>query len=173
MFIFLKKSNIISKDDYRGVNFQLPFLLRDYSIYEALNLKRDYFVQVKYKSSFIHTTKFTGLVIDARGLNLKPSLKPKFLNEDREIFINFDNIKWDSILQRGYVTYIYDHKYLYKFKDILGDNPYFVSAFDSFGVFNTDIIFSNRSIEILLGNKENFNIFYEARIIIIIDKIKN
>ncbi|MCX8058741.1 MAG: hypothetical protein N3A58_04955 [Spirochaetes bacterium] len=170
---YSKKSNIISKDDYRAVNFQLPFLLKDYSIYEALNLKRDYFVQIRNKSSFIHTTKFTGLVIDARGYNLKPSLKSKLLNEDREVFFSFDNVKWNFITKFGYITYIYDHKALKNFIELIGENPFFISALDSYGINNTDLILSNKSIEMLIGNPENLNIFYESRIIIIIDKIKN
>lgn len=168
-----KKSNIISKEDYRAVNFQLPFLLKDYSIYEALNLKRDYFVQMRYNTNFIHTTKFTGLVIDARGLNLKPSLKPRFLDEEREVFFNFDNVKWDYILKYGYVTYIYEHKALKNFAELIGNNPFFVAAMDSYGINNTDVIISKSSLQLLLGNKENYNIFYESRVIIIIDKLKN
>jgi hypothetical protein len=136
----------------------------------VLGLKRNYFIKINFKSNFIHKTRFTGLVIDARGLNLNPCIKPAILNERRELFFYFDNVKWEYILKYGFITYVTSSEALKYLKDIIGDKPFKMSALDSFGINNTDIIVHQNDLNTFLGFEDNYNILYEGRIVVIVDK---
>lgn len=167
---FSRKSDIIYKSDKKEIKYYLPFTIEQGNIYSYIDLKRNYYLKINYKSRFPHTTKFTGLVIDARGFDLNPCLKMKILNENRKLFFYFDNVKWEYILKYGYITYITDPLSINKLQYLIGKKPYKLAALSSFGINNTDIIISNNDIDIFLGNPENVEVLYEGRIVVIVDK---
>lgn len=167
---FSRKSDIIYKSDTKEIKYFLPFTIDDENVYSYINLERNYFIKINYNSKFPHTTRFTGLVIDARGFNLNPCLKMKILDEDRKLFFYFDNVKWQYILKYGYITYVTDPLALNKLEYVIGKKPYKIAALSSFGINNTDLIISNNDIDIFLGNPDNVNVLYEGRIVVIVDK---
>ncbi len=163
-------SDIINDANVRKIHYKLPFVIGNTNLYECLGLKRSYNIEIETNKNFIHDTKFTGIVIDARGLSLNQSITMRILSQERKIFFSFDNVKWEYIKKHKYITYVENTQNMSDYEDIIGKNPYKFAALDSYGINNTDLIISNRDINILVGNKENLDLLYMSKIIVIVDK---
>jgi len=114
------------------------------------------------------STDFTGLVIDARGLNRKPAIAPKIFDEEHNLVYFVDFIYPEYFKKWGEVGYT-DDPYYHDLRDRVGDNPMRVVALKNEKLMETDITISNRDASILLqyeGTKENLK---QGRVIIIID----
>ncbi|MFN3411111.1 MAG: hypothetical protein ACK4YF_02995 [Exilispira sp.] len=166
------KSDIKYTGNKRIIYFLLPFILKNFSLYKVLNLKRDYTNEVQINYAFPNNTNFTSIVIDARGYMLNPALKPKILDQLRQTIISFDNVNWQVIEKKGFINYICDISGLKALKDLIGENPYIISAIGSYGINNTDVIISNESIALFFGNPRNLDLIKNGKIILLIDKNK-
>ncbi len=166
------KSDIKYQGNDRIIYFLLPFLMKNNSIYNALNFKRDYINEINTPYSFPNKSNFSSIVIDCRGYYINPALKPKILTQNQQTIISFDNVSWDAIEKKGFINYICDISGLKYLKDLVGENPFIIPAIGSYGINKTDIIISNESIAFLFGNPNNFELVKNGKIILLIDKNK-
>jgi len=112
--------------------------------------------------------KYTGLIIDARGLQLNPALSPKLLNENNnEIYgQSFNNRNY--AVDIGVVGYINDISIAEQNNRVI-DNPIVIKAKEACGTNNTDIIISNSDGLLIHAVASNFNFLERCRVIFVVD----
>ena len=68
---------------------------------------------------------YTGLIVDCRGLNLKPVMSPVILNARNEKIYGYKNLDYDKVIAQGMAGYSYS---LTSGVDRAGSNPLIVKA---------------------------------------------
>ena len=111
---------------------------------------------------------FTGLVIDCRGLNVKPALVPRILDEDGNEVYGPATVNRKYALKQGVAGYVK------KLGDALrdpriGGNPLRVKAVRSSGPNSSDIVISNSDAGKIIGSPENLSFLEEAEVIIVLE----
>jgi hypothetical protein len=111
---------------------------------------------------------FTGLVVDCRGLGVKPAMVPRILDEDG------NEIYGPATVNRRYAVRNGAAKYIKKFNDALhdrrvGENPLIVKAVKSSGPNSCDIVISNSDAAKIIGTPANLSFLEEAGVIIVLD----
>jgi len=111
---------------------------------------------------------YTGLIVDARGLGVKPAMAPKILNEDGKEVYGFAWISRDYAVREGMVVY---------FKDLVqaqtnprvADKPLMVKAIKVAGDARVDVVITNADAAMLHSASENRSILQKCRVIILVD----
>jgi len=111
---------------------------------------------------------FTGLVVDARGLNIKPVIAPKIFNENRKEVYGPAYVSREHAVQQGMCRYFSDIDKAIADKR-LGDNPLVVKGIKKKAHENSDIIISNADASVLKSTPENLSFLRKCRVIIIVD----
>ena len=106
---------------------------------------------------------FTGLIVDARGLGLKPAMVPKIRNEEgREVYGSaFVDRKY--AVEQGMVGYLKDISAAQSNSRVT-DHPLVVKALKTDGPNKTDLVISNSDAQTLHGMKENLSFLEKARV---------
>jgi len=82
-----------------------------------------------YDATDAASDNYTGLIVDARGLNIYPALAPKIFDDSgNEIFGTFAMNHYTAV-KRGIVEYFGDYSEALQAKKIVGDNPLVVRAY--------------------------------------------
>jgi hypothetical protein len=112
-------------------------------------------------------SKYTGLIVDARHLDFKPSLLPKILSDQGlEIYSNL-YVKKATALQIGLVSYQRDYSIALKDKRV-GYNPYYILAQNSLGKNKTNLsIPHSEAVKILSSEDTKMNL-KECKVIILL-----
>jgi hypothetical protein len=107
---------------------------------------------------------FTGLIVDALELNIKPALYPRILTEDGEVVYDLQSADPNATVEEGLVDY---RKSLAEAKKAprVGDNPLVVKATQASGKYKTDIVISKADATSLYQNGKN--ILREARVVVV------
>ncbi len=111
--------------------------------------------------------KFTGLVLDARGLKFKPLLYPVIKNEYGDEIYSAVFINREYAVQNGVCRYFCDFKKALKDKRV-GDNPLVLKGL-RMGEDKSSIILSKLDAEKIEKIIERHSFFKECRVIIVID----
>jgi hypothetical protein len=111
----------------------------------------------------------TGLIIDAKGLSVKPALMPKVLSEaDKEIY----GSAWvtrDFAVKFGMCGYAKNLDNAKQLVDRIGKNPCVVKGIKAGGANKADIVISNQDALTVQGAAKSQNFLAECRVIVIID----
>ncbi len=102
------------------------------------------------------TTLYTGLIIDATGIELKPAMSPKIIVEDgKEIYARESASQEHSVKQGlvGYAKSIDDAKNLKR----VGEVPLIVRAIDAKGSYKTNPVISKQDAKKISHSKDIFN----------------
>lgn len=115
---------------------------------------------------------YTGLVIDARGMNFTPNLFPAIFVIDkhgiqRTIF-SYNHLNRKRSLTVGSVRYTRTAYNIYRDKYV-GNKPYICHADKVSGEFNTDLFISRSDAIKLLSSSRTSKKLEEGRVLIIID----
>jgi hypothetical protein len=121
---------------------------------------------------YTFSAPFTGLVIDARGLNRLPALGPKIFDENHIVIYSVDQVHEKSFKKWGAVQYTKD-PYYRGFEERVGENPFRIVAIQNDKLIETDMGISNEDARILLQNEISKQSLEEGRVIIIIDSLDN
>ena len=70
--------------------------------------------------------KYTGLIIDCRGMNLNPVMSPVIKNADGQAIYGHKNLDYDKIIERGMVSYVNSDNS--EAKSRAGNNPLLIKA---------------------------------------------
>lgn len=133
-----------------------------------------------------HTTKtFSGLVIDARGSyaavgksseqTFAPAFFPRIFYLSRsgtiEPLLEMQMVKPEALERWGMLCYASSADQS-SFVARAGNFPLAVTAFQVYGMKNTDIVISEESAMMLLSGEENRELLRDGKIVVIIDKIQ-
>jgi len=116
-------------------------------------------------------TIYTGLIIDARGLGLKPAMDPKVLSESGASVYGMDRrIMEDKkfIIKQGLVAYV---RTMEKAKELkrIGKNPFVVRATGVSGQFKTDVVIGEEQAKAILKLKGLLTFWEQCRVAIVLD----
>jgi hypothetical protein len=112
------------------------------------------------------STKYTSLIIDTRGLKLKPMLLPAVINESGLEIYNRNHISGKTAVQHLAVSYTYSEADAIKHKKA-GRHPFYCTALKS---LNGNPVISNEDVKRIYSNKENLANLKKCRVIFIIDR---
>ncbi|MBD3393136.1 MAG: hypothetical protein GF418_13525 [Chitinivibrionales bacterium] len=111
---------------------------------------------------------FTGLIVDCRGLGIKPALSPRVLDsEGREIYGSaYVSKEW--AVKYGMVGYAKDVAKAAKLERV-GENPGQVKAAKASGDNKTDVVLSDDDAEDIRSAAKNLKFLSECRVIFVVD----
>ena len=112
------------------------------------------------------STKYTSLIIDVRGLGIKPMLLPSILNESGLEIYNKNFIKSADAVKYNPVSYVYNEKDAIKHKKS-GQKPLFCAALKN---MNGNPVIPDNVIKKMFSNKKNIEYLSKCRVIFIIDR---
>lgn len=112
------------------------------------------------------STYYTSLVIDARGLNIKPMLLPVIYNESGLEIYSKDFISVVEAVKHNAVAYVYNEKDGIKHKKA-GKKPYFCVALKS---VNGSPVISDDDIKRVFSDKKNLDYLRRCRVVFILDR---
>lgn len=113
-------------------------------------------------------TPFTALIVDARGLDLRPSIMPKVLNEnDQEVYGAGYAIRAVA-MNKGLVEYRSNLNATLQ-NDGVGSEPLIVRGLRAAGGFNSDIIVSNNDALLIHAAAKSSNFLKECKVVLIVD----
>jgi len=112
------------------------------------------------------TTLYTSLIIDARGLKIKPMLLPSILNESGLEIYSKNFINPSYAVRHNMVTYVYNETDAMKHKKA-GKHPLFSVALKN---MNGNPVISDDIIKKMFSNKKNIEYLSKCRVIFIIDR---
>jgi hypothetical protein len=111
---------------------------------------------------------YTGLIVDARGLGVKPAMAPKILNEDGKEVYGSAWINRDYAVREGMVGYLKDPVQA-QANPRVTDKPLMVKALKAAGDARVDMVISNADAAMLQSASENLSMLQKCRVIILVD----
>lgn len=110
----------------------------------------------------------SGVIIDTRGLRIKPVLVPKVYNESGNEIFGVSPKDKEMIFRQGAVVYVKDLAFA-KAHPRAGDSPYVVKAVKASGPEKVDLVISNTDAQTLLSASETQPFLAQGRLIILLD----
>ena len=111
---------------------------------------------------------FTGLVIDARGIDLKPALIPRLLDGNGQEVFGAPYVSREFAVQWGAGGYAVDIK-ASRNNPRIGNNPLIVKGLRTLEPGHSDIVISNTDAAKLLSSSEHLSFLKECRVLIVVD----
>ncbi|HNX24240.1 MAG TPA: hypothetical protein PKG60_09335 [Spirochaetota bacterium] len=112
------------------------------------------------------STMYTSLIVDVRGLGIKPMLIPAVLNENGLEVYNKNFIKPSDAVKYNPVSYVHSEKEAIKHKKA-GKHPLFCAALKN---MNGNPVISDNDIKKMFSHKKNIEYLSKCRVIFIIDR---
>lgn len=109
---------------------------------------------------------WTGLVVDARGLGLRPSLVPKLLSTDGTVVYGARSVDFDDAVKSGLVGYARDVEAARKHLRVT-DDPMMIKGAKTYGAKNSDVILFDGDIDVLNQSAKGADFFSKARVMIV------
>jgi hypothetical protein len=111
---------------------------------------------------------YTGLIVDARGLGVRPAMAPKILNEDGKEVYGSAWISRDYAVREGMVGYLKDPVQA-QTNPRVTDKPLMVKALKVAGDARVDMVITNADAAMLHNASENLSMLQKCRVIILVD----
>jgi hypothetical protein len=111
---------------------------------------------------------FSGLVVDARGLGVKPAMAPKILSEGGQEIYGFSVVDRNWMIQQGMVGYSKDLTAAQAHERVT-NRPLTVKAVSTAGANKTDVVISNPDAKLILGSAGNLGFLEKARVVVVVD----
>ena len=111
---------------------------------------------------------YTGLVVDARGLGVRPAMAPKILNEDGKEVYGSAWISRDYAVREGMVGYLKDPAAA-QTNPRVADKPLMVKAIKVSGDARVDTVISNADAAAIQSAAQNLSMLEKCRVIILVD----
>jgi hypothetical protein len=114
------------------------------------------------------STVYTGLIVDARGLGLRPALAPKIVDQNGMEVYGTGSVSRDYALQIGVVGYEKDLNRA-RANERVTNNPLVVKAVEVSGTHNTDVVVSNQEANMIRAAAQNLNFLQQCKVMLILD----
>jgi hypothetical protein len=111
---------------------------------------------------------YTGMVIDARGLQARPAMSPKVLDENGKEVYGSMNVDREYAVQQGMSGYARDLTAAQSNPRVT-NNPVSVKGMKTEGPGKSDIVISNADAEKIRGTSENLSFLKKCRVMIVLD----
>lgn len=111
---------------------------------------------------------YTGLIVDARKLGLRPALIPKVLNEKGELVYSQANVEQKELVQMGLVGYAKDVNAAAKNQRVTAE-PVVITGLGATGEKKTDVIISNRDAQVVLTTAPYTGYLKNGRVMLVYD----
>jgi hypothetical protein len=111
---------------------------------------------------------YTGLVVDARGLDAKPAMSPKILDENGQEVYGSAYVSREYAVQQGMSGYAKDLETA-KSNQRVTDNPITVKGLKTEGAGRSDIVISNADASVLRSASESLSFMKKCRVMIVVD----
>lgn len=111
---------------------------------------------------------FTGLIIDARGLGVRPAMAPKIFDETGNEVYGTGYVDREYAVQIGVVGYEKDLNRA-KSNERVTDNPLIVKGMKASGTNKSDVVISNRDAQNVVGAAKNLNFMENCKVMILLD----
>jgi hypothetical protein len=111
---------------------------------------------------------YTGLIVDARGLGVRPAMAPRILNEDGKEVYGSAYINRDWAVREGMVGYLKDPAAA-QTNPRVADKPLMVKALKVSGDARVDTVISNADAAALHSASQNLSMLEKCRVIILVD----
>lgn len=111
---------------------------------------------------------YTGLIVDARGLGVKPAMAPKILSEDGREVYGSAWINRDYAVREGMAGYLKDPVQA-QTNPRVTDKPLMVKALKVAGDARVDMVITNADAAMLHSASENLSMLQKCRVIVLVD----
>jgi len=111
---------------------------------------------------------YTGLIVDARGLGVRPAMAPKILDENGKEVYGSSWINRDYAVREGMVGYMKDPAAA-QANPRVTDKPLMIKALKISGDARVDTVISNSDAAMLHNASQNLNMLEKCRVIILVD----
>ena len=111
---------------------------------------------------------YTGLIVDARGLGVRPAMAPKILNEDGKEVYGSAWVSRDYAVREGMVGYLKD-PVAAQANPRVTDKPLLVKAVKVSGDARVDTVISNADAATIQNVSQNLSMLEKCRVIILVD----
>jgi hypothetical protein len=123
---------------------------------------------VKILASPSAPVSYTGIVIDARGIQARPAMLPKIFDEDGKEVYGSANVDFEYAIKEGMSGYSRDLKAA-QGNQRVGANPITVKALRTSGTGKSDIIFSNADAQKIRSSAESASFLNQCKVVIVLD----
>jgi hypothetical protein len=121
-------------------------------------------------STSTETSKYTGLIVDARGILVEPALAPKLLNERLEEIYGPEFASREYAIQNGIASYYTDMEKATTSPRV-ADNPLVLKAIRTAWPGLCDLVISNGDATKLRSSSKHLMFLRECRVIIVTDPL--
>lgn len=111
---------------------------------------------------------FTGLVLDARGLQARPAMSPKVLDENGKEVYGSLNVDREYAIQQGMSGYARDLTAAQSNPRVT-NNPASLKGLRTEGPGRSDIVISNADADKIRGAADNLSFLKKCRVMIVLD----
>ncbi len=111
---------------------------------------------------------YTGLIVDARGLGVRPALAPKVLDTQGKEVYGSSYVSREYAVQQGMVGYAKDPDKA-SASDRVAPMPFLVKGIQVEGPNKTDVVISDEDASTLLSMSENLSFLRQAKVVILVD----
>jgi len=126
-------------------------------------------VQAKIEEKLdLKKLEYTGLIVDARQLGLRPALIPKILNQKGELVYSSHSVGQQELIRMGLVGYAKDVDAASKNQRVTAE-PCIVAGLNAAGEKKTDVVISNRDAQIVLTTAPYTGYLKNGRVMIVYD----
>jgi len=110
----------------------------------------------------------SGLIVDAKGLNLVPAIAPKIVDEKGKVVYGIEYVAADQVFESGITGYAKDVDTAKKDKRV-GEKPLVVKAVRTAKGAQSDSVIANADADLLRNKDVNLSFLSEGRVIVVID----
>jgi hypothetical protein len=111
---------------------------------------------------------YTGLIVDTRGLGIKPCMSPRIVTPDGTEVYGSMYVSRKYAITQGIVGYARDLEQAKKCERVT-DKPLIITGLEATGPNKTDVVISTDDADILHFAKENLNFLEKCRVMFIVD----
>ena len=111
---------------------------------------------------------FTGLVVDARGLDIKPVMVPKIIDENDQEVYGSAFVSREYAVQQGMIGYGKNLEEIVHNRRV-ADHPLVVKGLKAVGPGHSEIVISNADAAKLRSSSESLGFLKKCRVMIVID----
>ncbi len=111
---------------------------------------------------------YTGMVVDARGLQARPAMSPKIMDESGKEVYGSMNVDREYAVQQGMSGYARDLTAAQSNPRVT-NNPISVKGIKTEGPGRSDVVISNADAEKIRGTLDNLTFLKKCRVMIVLD----
>jgi hypothetical protein len=122
----------------------------------------------KTSSSPSAPVSYTGIVIDARGIQARPAMLPKIFDEDGKEVYGLAKVDLEYAVKQGMSGYVREFTAAQSHQRV-GANPITVKAVGASGTGKSDIIISNADAQKIRSSAESASFLNQCKVVIVLD----